>query len=122
MTATSLHPQATMNGDDLHDYIGSLTADEQRGLAVADVAIDKAMLLHHARERRGLTIAAAAARADVDQRLVNDLEQPGANISIDVLHAYLAALGNRVDLTIVDPVTDEPAGHVSLPSTLIAAG
>jgi DNA-binding XRE family transcriptional regulator len=104
-------------GDDLDAYIATFTEEERDELAVAEAAIDIAILLHRARERRGLSQAAAAQLAGLQQQAVSRLEQPGAKPQIQTVHRYLAALGYGVELNVVDLATGEAAFSAMLPRT-----
>jgi transcriptional regulator with XRE-family HTH domain len=57
------------------------------------VASDIAILLHNAREERGLSQEAAARLAGLQQQAVSRLERPGAKPQIATIRKYLAALG-----------------------------
>src|SRR5687767_15301088 len=110
-TATPMRPAG---GDDLDAYIATLTATERDDLATADAAIDLAVLLYRARERRGLSQAAAAARAGLAQQAVSRLERPQANVQVRTLQRYLAALGFALEVTVREQDTGEVTGSVCL--------
>ncbi len=64
--------------DDLAAYVATFTEEERRGLEAAEAAIDIAILLHRARESRGLSQAAAAHLAGLQQQAISRFERPGA--------------------------------------------
>src|SRR5688572_19336358 len=101
--------------DDIDRYIAALTEGERQGLAAAEAAIDIAILLHRAREHRGLNQGAAAKLAGLHQQAVSRFEQPGANPQIESVRAYLGALGYRLELNVVDLDTGDTAVSMVLP-------
>lgn len=103
--------------DDIERYIATFTEEERQGLAAADAAIDIAILLHRAREHRGLNQGAAAKLAGLHQQAVSRFERPGANPHLETVRAYLAALGYHLELNVVDLDTGEVADSMRLPVT-----
>ena len=101
----------------IEDYISDLTADEQQEVALAEVAIDLARMLYHAREHRQITQSEAARLTDMKQQAISRLEQPGANIQIATLQRYLSALGYTLELTIRERETDDIVDQVRLAKT-----
>jgi ribosome-binding protein aMBF1 (putative translation factor) len=101
----------------IEDYIAGLTPDEQQEVAAAEVAIDLARLLHHAREHRQLSQAEAASLADMKQQAVSRIERPGANIQLGTLQRYLSALGYTLELTIREPATGDIVDQVQIVSS-----
>lgn len=100
--------------DDIEAHIATFTEDERRELAAADAAIELAILLYRARERRGLSQAAAARLAGKQQQAVSRLERPGANPQWGTVLAYLDALGFGLELKVIDLGTDETAATVTM--------
>ena len=115
MARRQLEPQGRIadKPDDIETYIATFTADERQGLAAADAVIDMAILLYRARESRGLSQAAAARLAGLQQQAVSRFERPGAAPRLETVRAYLGALGYGVELSVIDLDTGEAA--VSLP-------
>jgi ribosome-binding protein aMBF1 (putative translation factor) len=107
--------------DDLERYVATLSETEKSEVAAAEVAIDIAILLHRAREQRGLSQAAAAAQTGFAQQAVSRMERPRTNVQIATLQRYLGALGYEVEIRIKEPSTGEVAGSVSLPPHSSAA-
>lgn len=103
--------------DDIERYIATFTEEERQGLAAADAAIDIAILLHRAREHRGLNQGAAAKLAGLHQQAVSRFERPGANPHLETVRAYLAALRYHLELNVVDLDTGEVADSMRLPVT-----
>ena len=103
--------------DDLDRYIATLSEEERRELAAADVALDIAILLHRARERRGLSQAAAARLAGFQQQAISRLERSSTNPQFETIRAYLDALGYGVELNVIDLDTGEVALSMTLPSS-----
>jgi transcriptional regulator with XRE-family HTH domain len=103
--------------DDIETYVATLSEEEQRGLAAADAAIDLAILLHRAREHRGLSQAAAGRLAGMQQQAVSRLERPGANPQLETVLAYLDALGYGLELTVIDLETRATAQSAFFPGT-----
>ncbi len=103
--------------DDLDAYVATLNAAEHEDLSAAETAIDIAILLYRARERRGLSQSAAAERAGVEQEAVSRLERPHANIRLETLQRYLSALGYSLEINLVDEETGEAAARLVLPAT-----
>ena len=101
--------------DDIERYVASFTEDERLSLAAAEAAIDIAILLHRAREHRGLTQGAAAKLAGLQQQAISRLERPGANPQFETVRAYLGALGYGLELTVVDLDTGAIAASTVLP-------
>lgn len=95
----------------------SATFDDQerRALAAAEAAIDIAILLHRARQRRGLSQGAAAKLAGLRQQAVSRFERPAANPQLDPIRDYLGALNDGLEIEAVDMETGEPAAQVVLP-------
>ncbi|MGI8477439.1 MAG: helix-turn-helix domain-containing protein [Thermomicrobiales bacterium] len=95
--------------DDIETYIASLTEHERRDIDDAGTAIDIAIFLHRARERRGLSQSAAAKLAGLHQQTVSRFEQPDANPRLDSVQSYLRSLGFSLRLHAVEmPGTDQP--------------
>ena len=109
------------DADDLDPYIASLTAAEREELASAEAAIDLAVLLHRARERRGLSQAEAAARLGLAQQAVSRIERSHANVQVRTLQRYLGALGYALEITVREPDTGEVVGSVCLTPTRAVA-
>jgi DNA-binding XRE family transcriptional regulator len=103
--------------DDIERYVATLTDAEREGLAAAEAAIDIAILLHRAREHRGLNQAGAARLAGLQQQAVSRFERPSANPRIETVRAYLGALGYALELTVIDLDTGEAALSMTLPPT-----
>jgi ribosome-binding protein aMBF1 (putative translation factor) len=95
--------------DDIDAYVATCSEKERHALATADAAIDIAILLYRAREQRGLSQAAAARRAGLQQQAVSRLERSGANLQLETLRSYLGALGYVVELSVFDLDTGERA-------------
>ena len=102
--------------DDLDAYIASFTAEEREELAVAEAAIDLAIALHRARAHRGLSQAAAAERAGIQQQAVSRLERPHANVRLGTLQKYLGALGYELEINVVDTETGASTARAVLAS------
>lgn len=100
--------------DDIEAYIATFDEDERRRLAAAEAAIDVAILLYRARERRGLSQAAAAKLAGLQQQAVSRFEQPDANPRLETIQEYLGALGYALELTAIDVETGEKTAKVVL--------
>jgi transcriptional regulator with XRE-family HTH domain len=98
----------------IDEYIESLSDEERQEVALAEVAIDLARLLYHARERRQITQSEAARLAEMRQQAISRLEQPGANIQVATLQRYLSALGYTLELTILEQTTDDIVDQVRL--------
>src|SRR4051794_15994886 len=97
------------DSDDIDAYVSNFDEAERTDLAAAEAAIDIAILLHRARERRGLSQAAAARQAGLQQQAISRLERPSANPQLDTVRAYLSALGYGVQLNVIDLETGEAA-------------
>ena len=100
--------------DDIERYIAGFDDIERRELAAAEAAIDIAILLHRARQQRGLSQAAAARVAGLQQQAVSRFELPGANPRLDTVQAYLGALGYAVKLEAIDLETGDVAAAIML--------
>jgi DNA-binding phage protein len=107
--------------DDIEAYIATFDEDERRRLAAAEAAIDIAILLYRARERRGLSHAAAAKLAGLQQQAVSRFERPDANPCLETIQDYLGALGYALELTAIDVETGEKTAIVMLPPTSVRA-
>jgi transcriptional regulator with XRE-family HTH domain len=107
-------PQET-DIDDIESYIATYSEEEAKEFALAETAIDIAILLHRARELRGLTQAAAAAQTGLRQQAISRFEQPHANPQLGTLQKYLSALGYALEITVVDPETGNKPASVTLP-------
>jgi DNA-binding XRE family transcriptional regulator len=105
--------------DDIEAYIATFDEDERRRLAAAEAAIDIAILLYPARERRGLSQAAAAKLAGLQQQAVSRFEQPDANPRLETIQEYLGALGYALELTAIDTETGEKTAKVLLTPTSV---
>ncbi len=101
--------------DDIEAYVWTFDEEERNDLAAAEAAIDIAILLHRARERRGLSQAAAARQAGLQQQAVSRFESPSANPQLDTVRTYLSALGYGVQLNVIDLETGEAAFSLQLP-------
>lgn len=109
------HETEAREADDLDAYVATFTDEEREELAAAEMAIDIAILLHDAREERGLSQEAAARLAGLQQQAVSRLERPGARPQIDTIRKYLAALGYSIELHIIDMATGKAAFSLPLP-------
>jgi DNA-binding XRE family transcriptional regulator len=116
---TSAAPVQDTDLDDIEAYIATFDEDERRRLAAAEAAIDIAILLYRARERRGLSQAAAAKLAGLQQQAVSRFEQPDANPRLETIQEYLGALGYALELTAIDIETGEKTAKVLLTPTSI---
>lgn len=105
--------KATYN--EIDDYIATFSAEEKRELEAASAAIDLAFLMHQAREESGLTQAAAAAAAGLQQQAVSRLERAGGNVQLSTVQRYFDALGFEVNLTVTEKKTGRILGNTSLP-------
>ena len=101
--------------DDLDAYLATLSEEERTEIAIAGAAIDLAILLYRAREARGLTQTAAAARAGLAQQAVSRFEQPPTNPRFVTLRRYLGALGYEIELSVRDPETGRVVGSLAFP-------
>ena len=110
-------PTAKPNLDDIESYIAGFDEHERRELAAAEAAIDLAILLHRAREHRGLSQAAAAKLAGLKQQAVSRFEHPGVSPRLETVQSYLGALGYALEIKAIDVSTGEAAVEV-----LIAPG
>ncbi len=100
--------------DDLDAYLAQYDEREREELATASRAIDVAVLLHHAREGRGVTQKALAARVGLSPQAISKLEQPQHNLTLGTLQRYLNALGYSVEITVKEPDTGEVVERVIL--------
>jgi transcriptional regulator with XRE-family HTH domain len=116
--ASSEHLESIAH-DDLDAYIATFDERERQDLTAAEAAIDIAILLFRARERRGLSQTAAARLAGLQQQAVSRLEHPTANPQLESLQAYLGALGYALELKAIDIETGEVAAEVVLPPTVL---
>lgn len=96
-------------------YVATFDDEERQTLAAAEAAIDVAVLLHRAREHRGLSQAAAARLAGLQQQAMSRFERPSANPQLETVRTYLGALGFGVELSVVDLDTGEAAFSMLLP-------
>lgn len=106
----------TSRTDSIEASVATLTDDERQELAAAEAAIDIALLLHRAREQRGLSQTAAARLAGLQQQAVSRFEHPGANPHIETVWTYLGALGYGLQLSLIDLDTGEAAFSMMGPS------
>lgn len=100
--------------DDIESYVAAFDDDERRELAAAEAAIDIAILLHRAREHRGLSQAAAAKLAGLKQQAVSRFERPGVSPRFESVQSYLGALGYVLELKAIDAATGETAADILL--------
>jgi len=103
------------SGDDLDAYTAGLTEEERAGVDAADRAIVLAILLHRLRTNRGLSQAAAAKHAGMQQQAVSRFERPYGSIRLDTLFDYAEALGYAVDLKIIDPDNGDVTACLGVP-------
>ncbi len=100
--------------NEIDAYIATLTEQEQRDLAAAEDALDIAYLLYRARQERGMSQAAAGARAGLKQQVVSRLEQSAAHAQLSTLQRYLEALGYTIDILIKDAQSGAVLGQAKL--------
>ncbi len=105
--------KATYN--EIDDYIATFSVEEARELEAASAAIDLAFLMHQAREESGLTQAAVAAVAGIQQQAVSRLERAGGNMQLSTVQRYFEALGFEVNLIVTEKKTGRVLGNTSLP-------
>ena len=84
MVEGSEEPQKHVN-DDIDAYVSTFDEAERNDLAAAEAAIDIAILLHRARERRGLSQSAAARVAGLQQQAISRFERPSANPQLETI-------------------------------------
>lgn len=101
--------------DDIDAYVATFDEQERQELSAAETAMDIAILLHRAREHRGLSQGAAARRAGLQQQAISRLEQHGANPQLETIRTYLSALGFSMELSVIDLDTGETAFSMLLP-------
>lgn len=99
---------------DINDYVSTFSEEERERLAVAEAELDLALLLHRARQERGLSQAAAARQAGLHQQAVSRIERPDANLTVETLRKYLESLGFTVEITLKDAKTRKRFGHITL--------
>ena len=101
--------------NEIDAYIATFTPQEREELAAAEAALDLAVLLYRARGERGLSQAAAARLAGVQQQAVSRLERPRANLQLDTMRRYLEALGYSVEIAVREATTGKELGRATLP-------
>jgi len=101
--------------NEIDDYIATFSVEEARELEAASAAIDLAFLMHQAREESGLTQAAVAAVAGLQQQAVSRLERAGGNMQLSTVQRYFEALGFEVNLIVTEKKTGRVLGNTSLP-------
>jgi DNA-binding XRE family transcriptional regulator len=102
--------------DDLDAYLSTLDDTEHGEIAAAEAAIDIAVLLYRAREHRGLSQSAAAARTGLAQQAISRIERPNTNVQLATLQKYLGALGYDIEIVIKEPDTGEIAARTTIPA------
>ena len=100
--------------NEIDDYIATFTPEELNELAAAEVALDLAVLLHQAREARGLSQTAAAQLAGLQQQAVSRFEQPRENVQLATVQRYLAALGYSIEIAVRETKTGKVLGSATL--------
>ncbi len=98
--------------NEIDDYIATLTEEERHEVAKAETALDLAILIYQARERRELSQSAAGNLAGIKQQMVSRLEHTVEKVQLTTLHRYLSALGYSIDITIKDTQTGDVLGQV----------
>ena len=106
---------AVVSPDDIDAYVATFEAEERRQLIAAEVVLDLAILLHWAREQRGLSQRAAVEPAGLRQQAVNRFERPGATPQPGWIRAYLGTLGYGPAIRAVDLETGEGAAEAVVP-------
>lgn len=100
--------------DDLQAYIATYTPEERQELAIADVAIDIAVLLHRARGARNVSQAELAERIGASQQAISRIEQPNQNVTLETLRKYLSALNYTLEITVKDANSGSVVDSVNL--------
>lgn len=100
--------------NEIDEYVATFTAEERDELAAADAALDLAILLHQARTSQGLSQAAAAQLAGLQQQAVSRFEQPGTNVQLATVQRYLAALGYTLEIAVRETKTGKVLGSAAL--------
>ncbi|HEY7035209.1 MAG TPA: XRE family transcriptional regulator [Thermomicrobiales bacterium] len=106
----------TEKQDDLDAYLATLDDEERAEVATAEATIDIAVLLHRAREHRGLSQSAAAARTGFAQHAISRIERPNSNVQLATLQRYLGALGYDIEIVVREPDTGEVAARTTIPA------
>ena len=109
-----------MSPDDIDTYVATFESEERRQLAVAEAAVDLAVLLHRARERRSLGQWAAGELAGLRQQAVGSFVRPGANPQPASIRAYLRTPGSGLAIRAVDLETGEGAAEAAVPPVATA--
>ena len=99
--------------NEIDEYIATFSPEERQELALAEMALDMAWLLHRARAERGLSQAAAAELAGLQQQAVSRFEQPQANLQLGTLQRYLHALGYTIDIAVKETESGRVLGHAT---------
>jgi DNA-binding XRE family transcriptional regulator len=99
---------------DIDTYIAAMSDEERQELAIADIALDLAWILYHARQERGLTQSEAAKRAGLKQQAISRLEKAANHVQFDTLQRYLGALGYTIDIVVKDRTTGDVVAQTSL--------
>jgi DNA-binding XRE family transcriptional regulator len=110
--------QPAQDLDDIDAYVASFDEQERQELADAEAAIDLAIMLYRARERKRLSQAEAARLAGLQQQAVSRFERPGVNPRLDTVQSYLSALGYSLELKVVDSETGDEAASLTLAAPL----
>lgn len=100
--------------DDIEAYVSTFNYEERDALAVAETAIDIAILLNRARRQRGLSQKAAAELAGLQQQAISRFESPDANPRLESVQSYLGALGFALELNAIDIESGEVAAKALL--------
>lgn len=100
--------------DDIDAYIATLSQEERDRLPIAEAALDLAIMLYRARDKRGLSQTAAAELAGFHQQTVSRLERAGGQPQLNTLQRYLYALGYTLELNLVDNETGETIARVPM--------
>ena len=95
--------------DDVGAYIASLSAEEQKGVAIAGVAYDLAILAHRTEESSTSTTQPSTDLSEFRQRVMSGFARDGAMPQIGELQAYLRELGYVLELHLIDIDTDRSA-------------
>ncbi|MFI5273310.1 MAG: helix-turn-helix domain-containing protein [Ktedonobacterales bacterium] len=100
--------------NDIDEYIATLSGEERDELAIADLALELAWLLHQARLNRGMSQAEAAARAGLHQQAVSRLERSLGHVRLSTLERYLDALGYTLRVEVTEKSTGAVLGATTI--------
>lgn len=101
-------------GDDLDEYLATLSEEERERVEGASTSLDVARLIYRAREYRAKTQSQAAESSGFRQQTISRLESGTANATFRTVEKYLRGLQMAMQISLFDRITGHRVESVNI--------